>query len=350
MVGGLYLVKEFYQYQSGKYFPQDLVLYSFAAFTIIWMIALWIFGAYDRPFRYSRIWKGAGVGWILILITYSLLPENLRFSRAIVLMGIVSTLPALFLVRHMLGWIWPLHFKFASERRRRYAVVGSAEEIDRVKQLLNRSGVDLSYVTSVIPLNSAGNGNAGIEELPEIIRVHKTDEVVFCAKDLSAQGIMESMSTLVDSGIDFKIAPPESLYIIGSNSVQTPGDLFVLDVNSVNRQSNRRAKRSMDLVLSIILFIISPLMLVFVRSFFGFLANNFEVLIGKKSWVGYAAGGSSLRLPRLKKGVVAPVPTHFTAMEKTEAIDRLNVIYAKDYKIVNDLKIIWRSRKELGNR
>lgn len=59
------------------------------------------------------------------------------------------------------------------------------------------------------------------------------------------------MSQVKRPELEFKIAPPESLFIIGSNSVEDPGELYVIDINNINKSVNKRNKRFIDLLLSV---------------------------------------------------------------------------------------------------
>jgi hypothetical protein len=56
------------------------------------------------------------------------------------------------------------------------------------------------------------------------------------------------------------------------------------------------------------------------------------------------------RLPAIRKGVLNP----FDAFQKEpvpgEAVSRLNLMYARDYQIPNDLNIILNGFRELGRR
>ena len=68
------------------------------------------------------------------------------------------------------------------------------------------------------------------------------------------------MLTLVSSGVDFKIAPPESLSIIGSNNIDTAGDLYMIEVNSISKPNNKRNKRLLDVVASLLIIAFSPIL------------------------------------------------------------------------------------------
>ena len=58
-------------------------------YILIWLLSGYFNGTYDKPYKFSKIFRGIAAGTIVILVAYALLPENLRFSRAIILLGSV---------------------------------------------------------------------------------------------------------------------------------------------------------------------------------------------------------------------------------------------------------------------
>ena len=82
--------------------------------------------------------------------------------------------------------------------------------------------------------------------------------------------------------VDYKIAPPESVSIIGSNSVHTSGELYVLNVNAISRAKNKRLKRIFDFTVASLLLICSPVIFLFYQRKKTLFANIFKVLSGKK--------------------------------------------------------------------
>jgi len=66
--------------------------------------------------------------------------------------------------------------------------------------------------------------------------MHDINEVIFSAKDITSEKIIENMKSLSNTRVDFKIASPESNSVIGSNSKKSSGDLYVIDVNSYKRK------------------------------------------------------------------------------------------------------------------
>ena len=175
---------------------------------------------------------------------------------------------------------------------------------------------------------------------------YKIDELIFCAQDLTAQVIIEHMSLLESCKVDYKIAPPQSVSIIGSNSINTSGDLYVVDINSVNKPANMREKRMFDCIASLCLAIGFPVIVFFMERPSGLFKNIIDVLFGIKSWVGFSAG-SSLRIG--KKGVLKPSDILAGAEITEEDINRLNINYTNNYSINKDMVILLRCFKKLGN-
>ena len=104
-----------------------------------------------------------------------------------------------------------------------------------------------------------------IDRIHEFARINQVDEVIFCSGDISSQEIIRNMLLLVPAGIDYKIAPPDSISIIGSNSINTSGDLYTIDISAITKPANRRNKRIFDMAVALVLIIFSPFVALFVR-------------------------------------------------------------------------------------
>ncbi|MFO7670275.1 MAG: hypothetical protein R6W31_11500, partial [Bacteroidales bacterium] len=290
-------------------------------------------------------------GTLVILVIYGLLPLDWRFSRALIFMGsawaILSTL-GLRVVLHMLGIA---DYQIDLNKQKRMVIVGKGEELKRVSDLLRdtQAKPDIIGYVSPSPLEHEPGALGHIEQIDEITAIHKVDEIVFCAKDLSSQVIIGIMTRLIGTSTDFKIAPPESLSIIGSNSINTAGDLYTIHFNSIGKESNRRNKRLFDVIVSLLLLFTFPFWILFTRGKFRSLLNLFMVLAGMRTWVGYLGpGGPGLDgLPKLKKGILDPAGQRKEKSLSPDRIKEINVVYAKDYRVFSDLLIITRNFREI---
>lgn len=350
----LYVLKTAYE-QNFKLYPNfysaNIINIAFPVYTLLWMFFVYLSGGYDYPVKLRRIIRGVISGSAFILIVYSLLPEYYRFSRALILMGTASTVAVFTALRLMYHLAGIRRFRLnPSEIEKRIAIIGSAEEFKRVSDILSRTSLKARFV-GFVSLKEGGEDVkdfiGSFDQIDEVIEVHRINEVIFCARDVSSQNIIGKMLSLVAKNLEFKIAPPESLSIIGSNSIDTAGELYVIDLNNVARPENKRKKRLLDIVTSFVLLMLSPVIIWFQKKPFGFIANSLKVLVGLNTWIGY---GKMPRkdLPALKPSVLTPA-TNALPESDQENFNRLLLNYSKEYVPENDLRIMWRSFRYLGN-
>ena len=80
----------------------------------------------------------------------------------------------------------------------------------------------------------------------------------------------------------------------------------------------------------------------------GFVRNLFDVLFGRKSWVGLRLTVSESEKP-LAPGVLHPADAYPNNAFSDEMLVRLEEIYARDYSVRNDLGIMTKSFGKLGS-
>ena len=355
IMGGLLLIKDYYEknvkFLEGGSYSSALVNIAFPAYILIWMFTVYLSGGYDKPVRLFRIISGILVGTGIILIAYSLLPEAYRFSRALIILGMGWVVLSYLISRLAFHFAGLKSFNLNPDKTKRIAIIGKQEEFERVSGLLRQTSINTSLLVFI---SADDNGNThkdyvgNINQIEEVIEIYKINEAIFCSRDISSQGIIDYMHTLVAADVDFKIAPPESLSIIGSNSIDTAGDLYIIDVNSIGKPKNKRNKRLFDVLSSFILFLFFPIFILVQENKLGFLKNIFAVLFGFKSWVGYGKDKHE-HLPKLRPSVLSPadaIKNNITINADTR--NRLHLAYSKDYKIENDLNIVWKAVRALG--
>jgi GT2 family glycosyltransferase len=347
-----YYWENFVKAGEGMTWPAELLNFFVPAYIIIWLITLYFSGAYDKPIRFSKIFQGIGIGTVIILVGYALLPESLRFSRALIVLGAVWSALALPFYRLLLNLAGFRLFTHRGTNHMRFAVVGSSEETERVAQIVRKTHPDAGFIGLVNNEQEKNENTIGSpEQLNDIIRIYQIDEVIFCSKDLVANNIIDVMTSGLPGSVDFKIAPPESLYLIGSNSIHTAGELYLYDVNSINSPSNKRNKRVLDVISSLLLLLSSPLLVWFMNRKAGYIKNCFTVFSGRNTWVGYKETrfrNSSVSLPGIRPGILHPIDAVDTDLRNDDIPDRLNLLYAREYRIGMDIRIMLRNFKSLG--
>lgn len=357
LYGGFYFIKNYWEQTwlepSGGGYPLLYMLYIVPTYIAFLLGGVLLTGGYDKPYQIPKLIKGLFFGIISILVMYALLPENYRYSRAIIIAGTFWGFISLSGYRFILQLAGFKYFGNKDEKTNRIAIVGHKEETERVANLLRNTNQKPSFM-GLISLDSSEKLHKGfignINQLQDIISVYSISEVIFCARDLSAQTIIDQMIQLQKNGVDYKIAPEESIAIIGSNSINASEDLFMIDVDNISKPQNKRNKRLLDIILSFVLFITLPLNIWFVNNKSRYFLNIFSVLFSVKTWVGYYIDKDTelVQLPNLKKGILHPGLAYPKQNLNQDTLSRLNLLYSRNYKLSSDLEIIWKAFKFLG--
>lgn len=334
---------------EGSAYPHDVFVGAMIMYISVWLLSLLLSGGYDKPVKMKNIYKGIFIGAVVILAVYALLPTYLRFSRALILLGTAWTLIVIPLVRLLLNYSKLTVFKVNLPKRKKVAVVGSKEECRSLVGQLMSSRTKVSIVAYVSPDSEEDKFFAGdVSQLDEIVTINKIDELIFCAKDIQAQQIIKTMLNLSSLKLDYKIASPDGFSVIGSNSINTTGELYNIDINAIDKPENRRSKRMFDFVVSLLIILFSPILIWFIRGKLKAYANLFAVLFGSKTFVSYCTAENDITLlPKIKKGVFS-VGMVYGREVKKDVADRLNIMYAKDYRVSHDVTMLFKLWRKLG--
>ncbi|MBW6499131.1 MAG: glycosyltransferase [Bacteroidales bacterium] len=334
----------------GPHYPPEFMYFMVPVYILIWLFTVYFSGGYDRPLKIFRIVRGIGMGTVIILVIYALLPISLRFSRALILLGGAWALFSMLILRSLHSLMAQKGLRAEEGQNKRIIIVGDSKEAARIVQMIRQAGNSAFIgLVSLQKQKPQQGGYVGtIAQINEVIEIYKIDEIIFSAADMSSQSIIDQMAALRDQRINFKIAPPESLYIIGSNSIDTFGELFTISINAVNKPANRRNKRLFDLLASGFILISIPVNIFLVKNPLGLISNLISVIIGRKSWVGYHPVQKPGKLPKIKKGVLYPGDMIPGKQLDQETLNNLNNLYAKEYRIENDFNILIKGWRHLG--
>jgi len=351
---GFIYIKEYWETHvldfEQSYYPPEFLGIFVPTYILVWLFSVYISGGYDQPTKLFRIVRGIGLGTVVILVIYALLPLSMRFSRALILLGSLWAITSMLTSRIIWHLIRFKNLNVGNQLNKRIAIIGKGTEPERVALMLRQSGSNafIGLIGSETGKSDKTGYLGTLEQLNEIIEVYNINELIFCASEISSQDIISHMSGLKDKPVNFKIAPPESLFIIGSNSIDTFGDFYTVDINTINQTANKRNKRLFDLMISGLLLLTIPINLIFVSHPLGLIKNILLVLIHKKTWVGYNTTVNTSQLPSLKKPVLNPTDVFADKQLDSSTISNLNTLYAKDFRLENDFRIIKKGYKKLG--
>ena len=341
-IGFIFGVSELYQKFTEILLPEETLNYLVPIYALIWSCSNSIFGNQNPPIKYLNLVKANLMGLIIILTFYALLPKSIQFSRAIILVSSIACFLISIFTRSTFNFLKIGLFKNNLKQTQIIALVGSKEEIQRTENLMtigNRNKKKVFKISISKIENNTEFYDGDIFQLNEFVNVNKITEVIFCAKDISAQNIIYSMADVNSkNSVDFKIIPEKSQFIIGSQSIYSNETYYTTELNHINSLENITKKRSFDIYISLVLLLMSPLFILFFKNYKKAFKNINTVFIGNKTWIGYEESSFKNKLPKIKSGIFSIVDNDKKMEEET--VDKINIIYAKDYNIMLDLKIL----------
>ncbi len=304
-----------------------------------------LFGAYDLPVKLANIAKAAVLPVFAALAFQAFGPWNVYPRLTLLEVGLVAL--ALLLSRFCLHGLRVKRYALRDRERQRVMAVGSPAEARQALALLWQTHFGLGRQEQW-PAERVERSE-DITALRKAMRQHDIDEVVFCAKDLPWARIIALMEALRRTGATFKIAQPGNAFIIGTNSIESVHDLYIMERHAVSSAAGRRTKRIVDIALAMLFLLGLPLWIWGVDRKPAFLRNIGRVLGGAASWVGFHPGQHrTFRLPRLRAGVIDAVTAQGLRPDPL-TVDRVNVSYAKDYHPWQDVRWILRNLPRLGS-
>ena len=353
---GLFYVKniwEIIRFDDPGYYDYDQRFFyiNFPLYVIIWVFTTFLRGGYDPNARNRHVMSGIFLGTIIISAIYAFFPQELRFSRMLILLGSIWAFFVMHASRSIRSLIQNGSLIWSKGRDVNLIIVGSAVESQRVLNLLLKARINVQYIGRLYDHeddSSEADFLGDMKYIGELVHIYSVNEIVFCSKDVSTQFIFKSMAQL-GSQIQYKIIPDQSEYMIGSSDKNSQGSLYAFELNfNISTPNNIRSKRMLDMLYALLMLLMYPLLFLFVRQKWGFLQNILSVLVGSLSWVGYRNRSVQNHLPVLRKSVLDPTDALSIKPTEKSTIDRLDTIYAKDYSVEKDLEIIFKSIANLG--
>ena len=331
------------KYVVGGFYPDEYLMLHVPAYILLWQGGIWLSGGYSEPFKFNKTGRGVILGSMLLLAIYALLPESMRFSRALILLGAVWTMLITIAVRMLFHFIKYKHLDTAASQKSQVLIVGSQAECQRVKEILLNYPTRFKLLGFIKPNNNTEQGEwmGSIDNLPLLTELYKANEIIFCAADVSSADIMSIMGNAGKTGAKYKIMPEKGAYIIGSNSKNTTGEFYSVDITLALSNSEILAKkRWMDIIISLVLLPLLPILIIKWQFFKTVISHLLPCLNGHLTWVGYNNRVDISNLPPLKPAVFMIGQMVSNSVSDPQLLQNLNYMYAGSYQWQNDLDIL----------
>lgn len=338
----------------GRYIRSDiqyesrLLWVAFPAFTLFYLITAYYAGLYDRWYKRSELVRSSVIATIVLLAGYALLPEQYRFSRAIVLFGALLAFVLISLLRWVLIRSYVLNKGNEKEDYLSTVIAGTPEEYDQTVKLLKEAGLHQRVLGRLATEKNDESAIGYWKDLENLQSVIPFREVIFCAGTLSYTAIIGAISQL-PAGVVAKLHAAGSGSIVSSDSKDTSGE-SVSGENGYRLAApyNRRLKRLIDISFSLFGLVSFPVQLFLVKKPFRFLKNCLLVLSARKTWIGYTLPGKNL--PPLRPAVIGNngVPVQSGQLFSKESLQMMDYWYARDYDPAADLRLLLKSYRKPG--
>ncbi len=357
----------------------------FPIYTIVWLISVYLFGSYHTKLRYHLkpiLWSS--ITGLLVNSTFTYFFKQFAYSRVVVLISFVLITLFLSTWRFLFRLMSPAASEGPLSKLRRAIIIGAGKEGKRIlKQLQARP--DKQYeVCGFVDFENSSVGQqidgtevlSTIDNIKDVIRVEKIDDVIFSSDRLTNAQILETIVRAQGSGVNFRIVPHELEYIVAKSSVDEIDSVPLLDIAGVADPLDLMVKRAFDAVgAAIIIIVTAPLTLInllvgarFVKKkiygsvgqplhvwafdggiyFLTYIPVYYSVFTGKLSIVGseMIEYETSEYHPTYKPGLTGLV--QIKLKEKKKALtkhekDYYNLYYIKNQSIITDLQIILKS-------
>jgi hypothetical protein len=200
-----------------------------------------------------------------------------------------------------------------------------------------------------IETSESANGKAigTFNNLAEIIKLYPVKEIIFCEGSLSFKTIIDTISH-VPHRVRIKFFASGSHTIIGSDDKDSSGEIISKETDF--RLANavyRRTKNLFDISISILFLLAFPIHFILKKRPGLLLKNSFDVLLRKKTWIGYAVHEETL--PFINPGIITTtgLPSFLNRLPK-ESLYATDKLYAKHYHVLHDLSLLWKNYRFLS--
>jgi len=337
-----------HRFINGGSYPDTYTYYVQGSYILFWLLALALSGVYTKNTRPAVIARSMAIATLVIGFFYGLLPEALRFSRALLLLGGLGGITMLILWRSIIGLLTGKHLFTLPVQRPRMLFLGSDSGKASLQKLLSENGIVPSFF---LHDSAVENEPVDLAKLHANIQLYSINECVVESNVWPASVLIQIMSS-VGTRTNVKSLVSGGPYIVGSNSSLNQGEAYGLGRFNVANTNYRRQKRLLDIALSL-LFILSFPLSVTLAALSGrgkgcalWITNFGKLLTGKATLVGYSIEEAKKnQLPVLP----APIFDIATGIPKilnvSQSAAALVTNYAKEADLKSDLRQLWQLSK-----
>ena len=337
-----------HRFINGGSYPDTYTYYVQGSYILFWLLALALSGVYTKNTRPAVIARSMTIATLVIGFFYGLLPEGLRFSRALLLLGGLAGITMLILWRSIIGLLTGKHLFTLPVQRPRMLYLGSDAGRESLQKLLTENGIVPAFFLQDM---ASDNGAVDLEKLEAKIQLYNINECVVESTARPASVLMQIMSVL-GTQTNVKSLVTSGPYIVGSNSSLNQGETYGLGQFNVADANYRRQKRLLDITLTLLLILTLPLSLTLAaiagraKGYINWLTYSGKIIAGKATLVGYTTEAAAKNhLPILPPPIFDIATGIPKVLNVSQSISALVTNYAKEAELKSDLRQLWELSK-----
>jgi len=335
-----------HRFINGGSYPDTYTYYVQGSYVLFWILGLWFSGTYSKHARPAGVVQSMIAATLLLGFGYGLLPEDLRFSRALLVLGATGGTAAVLGWRILLEWLTKREFFAKPLRRPRVLFVGGKQRKLVLEQLLAERNISPSV------LIHHDDAKAEPEQIMGLVDLYQINECVIDSAVLSNGQLMEIMET-----IGYKCAIKTFLthgnFLVGSNSSLTQGEAYGGSVFQTANPIYMRQKRSLDILLPLLVLATLPLSAALLfgvgrgKLWMKILGQFLPLLIGRQTLLGYSPKDArEFNVPSMAAPIFdirTGIPENLKVPQSAKA---LVINYAREATVGGDWKQLWKLSKK----
>ena len=314
-----------HRFINGGSYP-DLYTYTIqGSYVLVWLFGLWLSGVYFKNNRPIVMVRSMIVTTLFIGFAYGLLPDELRFSRALLLLGALGGLSAMLGWRAVLSVLSGKPMFEGATKQPRILFFGSKYSKGALDDILQSSGIIPSFYWEEVP---NFNNDDWLLKLQALVRLHRINELIVDVSEVSNTRLI-SILTLLGEQTSVKSFMPEQKFIIGSDSSLTQGTTYRKSQQTADPQYLRQ-RRVFEITATFLVVSLAPMTLVYALATGRFSAWKLwirysgHIMTGEKSLIGYSRSLSEKfnvpPLPHPIFDICSVLPLELDYMQNARAI------------------------------
>jgi GT2 family glycosyltransferase len=314
-----------HRFINGGSYP-DLYTYTIqGSYVLVWLFGLWLSGVYFKNNRPIVMVRSMIVTTLFIGFTYGLLPDELRFSRALLLLGALGGLSAMLGWRAVLSVLSGKPMFEGATKQPRILFFGSKYSKGALDDILHSSGIIPSFYWEEIP---NFNNDDWLLKLQALVRLHRINELIVDVSEVSNTRLISILTSLGEQ-TSVKSLMPEQKFIIGSDSSLTQGTTYRKSQQTADPQYLRQ-RRVFEITATFLVVSLAPMTLVCALATGRFSAWKLwirysgHIMTGEKSLIGYSRSLSEKfnvpPLPHPIFDICSVLPSELDYMQNARAI------------------------------